>query len=128
MTQETGVQLIDNRLQAIADKLADLAEQYGPEVTDAMLAVTRLQGFEYLIYGVLFLIPSVIIGLFAWYKFLKSGIKNKDIDEIGTGLLLGTVSALGFIITGSFLFDIWTWVAIFEPKLAIARKLLEGVL
>ncbi len=128
MTQETGLQILDKRLDAIADKLEQLAAQYGPEVTDAMMSVTRLQGFEYLIYGVLFIIPSFIIAVFAWRKCIKPGMKNKDIDQMGPGLMMGAVSAMGFIVAGGHLFDIWVWVAIFEPKLAIARKLLEGVL
>ena len=128
MTQETGIELIDKRLDAMADKLSELAAQYGPEVTDAVLAVTRLQGFEYLIYGVLFFIPSFLIARYAWYSFLKEGYKNKDIDEIGPGLIIGAVSTLGFLITASNLFDIWVWVAIFEPKLFIAHKILSGLL
>ena len=119
--------LIDDRISQVAAKLTELGEQYGPDVIDAALMVVRLNGVEQALYGVFFLVPALSLG-YLCCKLCRR-IAKKDEDELGgIAFFAGFLSLGGSLIAGYFVLGLWTWVAIFDPKLAVAKRILDGVL
>ncbi len=129
MTQEAAFSLIDKRLDAIAGKFSELAEQYGAEVVNAALTVVQINAAQSLVIAVLFL--GVLI--YAYPKLKKTGPLmakqwNDDNPKFFIGFAFGIVTIFSGIIGVVKMLNVWTWIAVFEPKLVIARKLLAGVL
>lgn len=127
--EDKAVEVIDkvaNAVDAMTAKLATLAEKYGPEAIDAGLSVVRIKGASELIVGAAGIAVSVGAAGLARWAITRLG-KAEPIDQDGYGFV---AVASFFAMVGSAVFslhrllDIWNWVAVFEPKLWIAKKLL----
>jgi hypothetical protein len=111
------------------EALEKLTIQYAPDVVNASLLVVQLNAIGQILVAFVLLLGTILF----WWKLAPTLWKwaegfDKDMPGI-FGLLGGGFGSivtipLSFII----LFDIWTWVAIFEPKLYIAYKILNKVL
>ena len=95
--------------------------------------VVQIDGVQSLIYG---LVGAVISAIFVW--IVVAGIRgceaekkeNKDYNGDDYGPLLfviGSVALVFGIFSASYLFDVWTWEGIFNPSLALAHHILEGL-
>lgn len=125
----------------LAAKMVELAQQYGPDVIDAGLAVARIEAAQGIVKGVVLLAVSAVFS-FICYKLTKIGFNLMRIYklpetshgapdgmwQITIGGCAGIVAAIIGIASVVVLIDIWNWVGIFEPKLWIAHRLLVGVL
>ena len=113
------------------DKLTNLAEKYGSEVTDAALLAVRVNGASSLVLGVLALTFAAGAAYAAYWFGKKVNETLKD-DPYGSGdvplmaasIVAGFVSAVAGLIGSTMLLDVWNWVAIVEPKLWIAKRLM----
>lgn len=112
---------LESKAVDLLTKFEDLAAQYTPDVIDAALTVVRINGASEII-------TSLFLILSAWlcYKFINPLIKKID-DEVGAGIahlflwiFIFCFALIGFLTIA----EIWNWVSIFNPKLALAHKLL----
>lgn len=119
---------ISEGTEAAVTKLGAMADKYGPEVVDSALWVVRVNGLQTLAFAAAgFLLGAVSFALFArpiWRWMLK------HLDETDGSVLLPLVAfwcATGALAFGNALtlLNVWHWVAIFEPKLWVAKRLLN---
>lgn len=109
------------RLDGYADSLEELTKQYAPEVVDASLMVVQINGIQSLLLGLLLSIITYCL-----YKAIRLIIKHEHAEEGAAILVAFVLFTLGG--AGFYLFNIWNWVAIFEPKLYIAKEVLDKVI
>lgn len=130
--EDKAVDIMDKAMvgaEKLSEKLAQLAEQYGPDVVDAGLAVARVTAAQKLLYGLIAVIGSTA---FFWIaRYLVRKVRDENWDEffgIG-GIFISGALGLFFAIGGLIdLLSIWNWVGVFEPKLWIAHRILEKAL
>ena len=123
---------IETKSVELLDKFEALATQYTPEVIDAAEAAVRVTAISNLVYGVI-AIATACGTCFLATKATSFFIKRREEDgpwsdwEIGIVLsaIIGVVSGTVFTLSGvTGLFSLWNWVAIFNPQLALAHKIL----
>lgn len=118
------VEIIDKSQAAIAtlaDKLTEMAKQYGPDVADGALQMARIDAANHLLPSLvaLFLAPAFYVTARKlnpedWHQPSLRGLAT-----IGAGLGCAVSTLVSFGI-----FDLWQWVGIFEPKLWLAKRIL----
>ena len=116
---------------AALDKLTNLADKYGSEVTDAALLAVRVNGASSLVSGGLAL-AFAAGAAYAAYWFGKKASETRKDDPYGSGevpllagaIVAGFVSVVAGLIGSTMLLNVWNWVAIVEPKLWIAKRLM----
>lgn len=126
---------IEDKAVNLLEKLEKLSEQYAPETMDAALGAVQVSAAGGLIYGLL----GLAICLLAYKpmrKLINWGKKCRDIEtdwskrfDIDMGLFISLVIyfvvALCLAVGSIFsLFDIWNWVGILNPKLALAHQVM----
>lgn len=141
--EDKAVEILDASqaaMGAFADKLAELANQYGPEVADAALQMARIDAASPFMWAIPLMAASCVT-ICIGYRFLKKGFKQaeereKAIDsphyyKINDGVASGVVgfviiaaSIFGLIASGQVMLNLWRWVGIFEPKLWLAKRIL----
>jgi hypothetical protein len=155
-TDEAAAKAIDKASQAadqIAAKMAELAQQYGPDVVNAAVEVARISAIQSLVPPViaLALMWTVAIVLFRFSRNLaekynkwralyeneretRASVTAKlgypEPDEILSNVTLTASLGLGFLSIFPIyaITNVWAWVGIFEPKLYIAHRVLEKLL
>lgn len=105
------------------ERLEGLAAQIAPEVMDAALTVTSIGAAGNLIASLaLFLIACLAL-------YVPRGWIKKGLDSLGGEVQVIYLSvALTLMFTACVIFacnwfNIWNWVALFNPELAIAHRL-----
>lgn len=135
---------VDNAITKLTDALeagikavGTLGEKYGPEVVEAGLAVVRINGAGNLLTGatcvavcwLLFRLgrPIYTAGAKASAEYWKPSTPAGAPDGsgrmvLGLGLMVagGAAGVVAFI----SLVNVWNYVAMFEPKLWVAKRLL----
>jgi hypothetical protein len=136
----TALDKIVSATDAMVAKLATLADKYGPEVIDSALLVVRLDGVKTILMGIVFAALAGA-GAFAWRRLFRAyrpvaaawsqywashtpRPKESD-DPYIFGLIgLAVASVVCAIAAVVHLLDFWAYVAIAEPKLWVAKRLL----
>lgn len=123
---QKAVELMDkaaNAVEAFAAKLDTLAQEYGPEVIDAALAVARIEAADRIL-GQLAAIAVTLALVWAARGCWRAHVKDDENPAFIIGLVAsvaaGAFCSMAFLITAS----IWPWVGIIEPKLWIAKRVL----
>lgn len=127
---DEAVTKLTSALEASIKQIGSLGEKYGPEVIDAGLAAVRITGLAPLIVGAVCLVVALTLFAWAprsWAAGKKSGQKLSD--DAFPAALVGGVMAYFFagcfaIAAADRLLVLWNWVAVFEPKLWVAKRLL----
>lgn len=113
-------------MDKVAELFSRLADQYGPSVIEAAKGAARVEAYSSL--------AGSVIGVLIGIVFYKVGqhlrhIKCKDSFDDGPAHGLGYVLIFVSLIPfGAALWawiDPWTWVAISQPELWIAKKTLK---
>lgn len=109
-------------------KLGTLGQKYGGEVIDAGLWVVRIHAVADLLWG-LALAGAALASFLTFRRLIpwaKSVVaKDPESDWAWIPVVLSLVVVFPFGVSSAMrLFDIWNWVAIFEPKLWVAKRLL----
>ena len=108
------------------DKLTALSEKYAPKIYETALTVVQVQAV-----GELVLSATCLIFM---YWLVKKALKLKAqdfFDEYDEALTVITIILGGsaIIVTSvcslCCLFDVWNWIAVFNPELALANKVLN---
>lgn len=114
-------QTFEQKAVEIIGQLQHLA----PKAADVALQTARINALGDVIEGVFSLIVFGCLVLF-WRKIYWRWANN-GADEIAVGLSgAGLAIAMAFFAVGAFidLVNIWTWVGIFHPELALAHKII----
>lgn len=122
---------IENKAIELMDKLENLATSYAPDVIDSAMSAVKVSAIQELIWGVVFIFLSVAVSIAAYKIFFHCEKKKKErpYSEWDVGLVLAPVLGSCVVIpfalyaVNCFL-DIWNWVALVNPKLALAHKVL----
>ena len=123
---------LEQKTVEILDKLDALATQYTPEVVDGAIAAVQVTGVGNIIWG----LAGAVCAYLCWWlsrNFTQYARKKKQEDgymsdwELGIAIGFGAgifFTGLMAMLSVVYLFDIWNWVAIFNPKLALAHRIL----
>lgn len=129
---------LENKVVDILDKLESITVNYAPEVANAAIQVIRFEGIGVIFSGLILLIISVTTGVLAFKignyfmsKYKESGSPYYEDSGIAAYVIWMVAGALSVYIFGTSLeklTDFWVWVAIFNPELAMAHKIMESML
>lgn len=127
---ETKIVEMLDALQNGAVKIGEGVVKYSPDVADAALWVVRIDALEnivfWLLFFTLFTLPLVYIK--SIWAFLVS--KRDDTDD--ASVILGRCGvgccAITAVISFFNLTTIWYWVALFEPKLYLAKQIIKATI
>ena len=125
--------MVEEKIVSILDQLEALAKQYSPEVLDSAIDVVRMTGISNILEGVICGLASAGCFFLSLYLFRFFSVKEKEEQSLDAPwelfkvmiVIFGAVSVIIFT-TACFVnvFDAWSWIAIFDPKLALAKKVL----
>lgn len=144
---DQAIEKLTTAIEAGIKGIGTMAEKYGPEVIDSALWVVRLNGLQWLILGAILAAAGVTLLVLSWREWRAmrpaiekyeayekardewlngkgarpDGVQRPDEGKAGIPGMIGVGLCATSII---FLGSIWNWVAIFEPKLWVAKKLL----
>jgi hypothetical protein len=116
----------------LAKRFADLAEHYGPMVSNAAVEAARIEGYSILVGSLMWLAVAVMFAILAWFIWARRPVKDtrdslyKD-DNMARDLMSVLAAGAG-IVAGACvlaavwsLIDPWTWAAINHPELYLAK-------
>lgn len=120
---------LEQKTVEILDKLDALATQYAPEVVDSAIGIMQVSGASKIILGLLGLCFVCAIA-FSVCKGVKYCAKKQEENrewEAGAPIIitLGVIFSVGILIASlTALLNVWNWVAMFDPKLALAQRIM----
>ena|ERR1700733_3041603 len=116
------------QITTILKGLQGLAVQYGPAAYQAVLAMRRIDALQPLVTG---LIALIILAITLKYFFRELSLANKSdwTDSIhGVAVFITGFVGLCCAVTVMFtLLDVWNWIGVFRPDLALAHDILIKV-
>jgi len=126
---------LEQKSTELLNRLENLAEQYTPEVIDMAMSAVLMTGiadlvstFFWMAFSVIWLFMARKFYFFCAYKeqYGDSSIWDSwDWDLLKFILYISLSIPIILLIVGiNLLTDLWTWIAIFNPKLALAHQLL----
>ena len=126
------METLEQKAVELLDKLEVLATKYTPEAIDAAASAVTVTAAGNLLLG----IAGIGAAIFAWWvtknfatycrsKYQEDGwASDWDLGwRFGLGIG-GIISGILALISVPYLFDVWNWVALFNPKLALAHRIL----
>lgn len=123
------VEMLD-ALQHGVVKVGETVVQYSPDIADAALWVVRIDGIQFVMIAIsclLWAIFAKILGKKLWVWARKVD-PDFDSPAIAVPVIVWASGVATFGIALAKLFSIWNWVAIFEPKLWLAKQIISSVL
>ena len=124
--------ILEDKAAELLQKLDTLATQYAPDVVDAAFRAITITSANNLVTGAV----SVIVGaVIVWGTYKWWGFTSKKYEEEGPysewdigrylGAMIGAIASVILLGVGTArLVDIWNCVALFDPKLALAHRIL----
>lgn len=108
--------------------LEKLTSEFAPDVVDATLGMVRIVGLQQILYG----IGISILALFLFRVGGKLKARADAMDgrygatdwRVGASFVYVSSIASG-IWAGTFLLNAWSWVALFAPKLYLAKTVFD---
>lgn len=114
---------LEDKAVELLGKLEDLSTEYAPEVIDAAAASVQVTAAQQLVYGVVWL----IVGLICVWGVKKAYTNPDGFTEGGACVVIVVGCVVSFVSIIMVIFnltDLWTYVALINPKLALAHKIL----
>ena len=108
------------QLQEVAKTITEKLIVAAPDAIDMVLWVKRIEGMQFILIGLVFLILATCAFYMA-KKFWKDDSEESALAMSGISFGLCTISFV-------FIFNLWNWVSIFKPELTIAREIMNSVL
>lgn len=116
---------LQTALAQILDQLQGAASQYGPQAVQTLLAATRFDGLQNILYGIGFLaIAALCLYQARRLHRIKSGWSQEQEFGVIACWVFGVLATIGSLAT---LGNVWNWVAVFNPVLALAHYLIAKV-
>lgn len=148
--EDKAVDIMDKAMvgaEKLTEKLAELAQQYGPDVVNAGIEVARLTAAGSLLQAIGWALAGAALSAISVRLYRRAVKRDEEMRaakefaapafsltdywslerKIPSGLFAGA-AAFAFVCTGTRLFNIWNWVGVVEPKLWIAHRILEKAL
>ncbi len=113
-------------MDEIAKKLAELAEKYGPHTIEAVRGATQIEAYSTLAGGVMSITIACIVGkcgLMLWNTQNKDDFDRPMIR--GAGVVFAVIALIIAMVGIRAFADPWTWVAINNPDLWIAKRVFK---
>lgn len=134
---DEAITKLTTAMETAIKTLGTLGEKYGPEVVDAALSVIRINGAANVFQGLVALAVAVVafkygrsllvrgneISRTYWLPSTPSSAPSGTPQQV-SGVVLLVASGVGALAAFFTLTNIWHLVAIFEPKLWVAKRLL----
>lgn len=124
--------MLEEKVVHLLNQLENLSKQYTPEVFGVAVSVIQVNGITEILGGLLVIVLAVAVGYISLRLYKYAGQKYEEDYMSDWNEVQGVVQWIGLVITVSllviascFLFDIWNWIAIFNPKLALAKTVLK---
>lgn len=118
--------LNSEQLKIILEKLSTVAS----ETVNITAEVIRMQSIGHLLMCIIGVIITAVcykIVRFIWAK-IDDPMTDTDIEMYTAGLVISViVGVVVSVLTTLQLINVWMWVGIFDPKLALARMIFEKV-
>lgn len=122
---------LEQKAIEMLDKIEAIAENYAPEVSELALQAVRVSAIGELLYGLISIISVPVIFVVgtraaAFFKEKKKEDGMYSSWEVGIGMsfICTIIGCSVFAISGiQVLFNVWNWVAIFSPELALAHQI-----
>lgn len=112
------------------DLLTRLEHEWAPQLLRTAAGVAFWDGLGWIIVGLVLLILG-IVGTIVCVKCLWIDLSKNQPDISGhgvAGLAAGLGSVLALTPALTILLNIWNWVALFNPELAVAKRIFDAVL
>ena len=118
---------IFDSLQTGVAQVGGAVVKYTPDVVEAGLTVVRIDAVQ-----------SIVTGLVCLGLFVSCVLKIRECNKIECYWdscnvpFVGISSVICLVVSGCIaavcLLNVWVWAGLFEPKLYIAHKIIEGVM
>lgn len=113
-------------MDKLAEKMAELAERFGPSVIDAARGAVRVEAYSAMAGAIEAAIVAGLMALVARYLW---SYETKDSFDSGIprafAFLLFGAAIIPFSVALWAFLDPWTWVAINNPDLYLAKKIFK---
>lgn len=128
------IELLSKIGEKLGQAIGNAAHQYGPPVWQMVLSIKRVDSLGHLIPSlvVLGIFPFILIKL---YRFFKSNAADccpgRPFIYCGFSAGYGLVLFVSTVILIPFLvqvLNIWNWVGVFDPQVAIAKDIMDKIL
>ena len=124
--------MLEEKAVDILNQFEALAKQFAPDVIDAAIGVAQMKGMAGVVNGFVLLLLAVVAGKLslAAFRFCKKKEEGRGGYSEWVHGLVASATIGGFAVSVLLLFglghllDFWNWVAIFNPKLALAKSIL----
>lgn len=115
--------------QALA-KLGELVQQHGPQAVETAAHVVQVDAMGTIVRGVglMALGAASAAGAVVCFKRASDGDPCSFADALLAPMLsfvFGIVAPLVLVMGLLNVIDVWSWVAIFDPKLALAHEIMQ---
>lgn len=122
---------LESKAVEILDRLDAVVTQYTPEVANAAIEAVRITCIGNAVVGCLCILFTAFLCIKVWpkiYNKYKDYMNNHPYSDADMGFAIFNVHFIGVLIvvniaTVFHVLDIWNWVGIFNPELALAHKL-----
>ena len=113
---------IDFNVDQLLLKLEALATEHGAEAVNTAATIVQVNAVINLVWGGFFLCLFLTCIWFDWFCIKKTSddLKEDWSAGIAISILVGLFSS---ILCGVFWLNIWNWIALFNPKLALAHDI-----
>lgn|ERR1043166_1341375 len=120
------------QLQSAVGNVAALAGKAAPQVVEYALKVKVYEGISSLVEGLLALLFAIIV-LTTMYRKRKAVIEAFDYANDNPPVIIATIvfavlSGIALITGVITVCDTWNWVAVFDPKIALAHDIVQRVM
>lgn len=113
---------IDFNVDRLLTKLEALATEHGAEAVNTAATIVQVDGIINLLWGGFFfclLLTCILFGTFC----IKKTTANPE-DDWSAGIAISILVGLfSYILCGVFWLNVWNWIALFNPKLALAHEI-----
>lgn len=123
------VEMLD-ALQSGVVKVGEQVVKYSPDAANAALWVVRIDGIQALIYGLIALIASIVFAFkaVAFWRWCTKHLDRSDGGSVVFGVIVSVFFSTLFGYSLAKVLCIWNWIAVIEPKLWLAKKIIASVL
>lgn len=113
-------------MDELAKRMMELAEKVGPEAMAAARGAVRVEAYSTLVSTICFIIAAFVFYKAAIYLWAYQSTSQYSMGEskFFAGILFTTVVILVWIAVWNVI-DPWTWVALNNPDLWLAKKVLK---
>lgn len=114
----------------LKELLTRLEHEWAPELLKVGSTMIFYNSLGWLIVGFVAL-ALTIIGTLTSIKYIRLDIELEQTDISGygvVGIIAGLIATLSLLPSLFILLDIWNWVGVFDPKIALAKRIFEATI